>query len=317
VVHCLHVLLQVGFKGNGKDVVEIVLALLRVQVLRVALVILMRNAMKLIGYFCQGLALKKEVLLTVEVDPHKIHLHRIPHIVLLALLTVEVLLLVLLPYGLSADLIDLNAERVTLFGVLVAQMDALDVDHHVVQQFDQQLLNVAVLLLLLPLQVRLELLQGLFDHLLLLLHEDVEDVILKMWAGCHQHVDIADVYADEGLLLAPGQIDLDALHVTVLEFDGEVETGEQTGLQSDVGEDELAVEQSELDVLLVDAVEEFVQELRQHNLGDTFKDHSANLFKLSNPSIIRQRVSFVSAAEAEGIHLGQTRLRPLLLPQQA
>jgi hypothetical protein len=61
---------------------------------------------------------------------------------------------------------------------------------------------------------------------------------------------------------------LDLLHIRVVNLNGKVEVVEDVFLKADVRDGDAAVEDASLDVFLVDAVEELVQVLVENELYD-------------------------------------------------
>lgn len=137
----------------------------------------MGKTVELVRNFSKGASTEEVVFFAVEVNAHEIHLHHVSDILLGSLLPIEETRLIILSHRPSRYLIDLHSKGVTPIPILTTQVDAFDLDIDVIQQTQQQLLNEArLLLVLLPLQVRLELLQRRLYYPFLPPHEDFEHI---------------------------------------------------------------------------------------------------------------------------------------------
>jgi hypothetical protein len=237
----IDVLLDDRLERDSEDVVEVVTSVVGVEVLGIVSKTLVRESVELIGDFSEGLAREEIVLLAVEVDAHEVHLNDVANILFGGLIAVEEAGLVVLVDSLCRNLVDLYPEGVVFLFVLASEVDALDLDVHIIEQVQKPLINETVLLFVLLLKVRLELLQCLLHYLLFPLQEDIVEV-QGVFRGRCQQIDVADIDSQGHLVLTPGQVDLHPFNVAVLELDGEVELCEEGGLQPNVTEHELPVE---------------------------------------------------------------------------
>ena len=76
-LECVDILFEVGFEGYCEDVVEAVEVILVIHILRVGSDV--ADPVELVGYFCGGPVGEEVVLLTIEIDPHEIHLQYVPY----------------------------------------------------------------------------------------------------------------------------------------------------------------------------------------------------------------------------------------------
>lgn len=109
------------------------------------------HSVELVSNFSRGLVAEEVIFLAIEVDAQEVHLQQIPDVLLASLLSVEKDRLVLVVDSPSRHFVYLNPERIVLGLVLVAEVDALNLDIDVVQPIQQQFLEKTVFFFVLPL----------------------------------------------------------------------------------------------------------------------------------------------------------------------